>query len=179
MPVQRLSAEQWELLRSARLSALAESPDSFGGDLAEEAGWPEARWRELLVSDEWGVLTESNTVVGLANVRPALDADDADCWIRSWWIAPERRGAGLSAELLAWVDDRCREHEWARQGLGVWCDNRRARALFARLGFVEVGGEQRSRAWGDRCYVRMIRVIGPEPADNPDARGQAWESEPR
>lgn len=168
--VRTLGADDWHILRQARLDALRSDPAAFGGDLALELARGPEDWQALTMSEVWAVAVEDAQVVGLVSLRAAPDADDADCWIRSWWVAPQRRGLGVSSDLLAWVDAQCVEHLWPRQGLGVWCDNERGRALFTRLGFTQTGEEQRSEAWAGRCYVRMVRRVTPSTGSPDTAR---------
>ena len=157
--VRALSAADWADLRAARVAALTDSPESFGGDPDVEGAWPQARWVESLAEAGWGILEGSAGPVGLVGVRPASDVDDCDCWISSWWVAPQARGAGASDALLAWVDDRCRREGWRRQGLGVWAENLRAQAAFVRLGFAVDGGPRASTHFPGRRYVRMLRMV--------------------
>ena len=160
--VRALTASDWELLRSARVAALTDSPESFGGDPDEEAAWPRERWTDSLVEARWGIATEPSGPIALLGVRPAADAYDCDCWISSWWVAPSARGQGASDALLEWVDELCLTQGWQRQGLGVWAENQRAQAAFARLGFVVDGDPRPSTHFPGRWYVRMLRSV-PEP----------------
>lgn len=157
-----LAPADWSRLRSARLAALADSPQSFGAALADEEAWPAERWMQSLREARWAVVEESDGPIGLVVVRAATDVPDSDCWISSWWVAPSHRGAGVSDGLLDWLDRICRGQGWTRQGLGVWAENTRAQRAFARLGFVRHGGPRASTHFPGRRYVRMLRTVPTE-----------------
>lgn len=54
-------------------------------------------------------------------------------------VAPGRQGQGLGQHLIDWLLQRCREQHLASLWLEVRAGNRRARELYSRRGFVEVG----------------------------------------
>ena len=159
--VRGLGPADWSILRQARLAALTDSQESFGSNLAEEAAWEPERWLESLREARWAVVEKAASPVALVGVRPAADVPDCDCWISSWWVAPEWRGAGASDALLGWVDTLCRAQAWVQQGLGVWVENDRAQRAFARLGFHLEGGPRKSTHFPGRLYVRMLRTVPP------------------
>lgn len=159
---QRLSREDWRLLRAARIGALLDSPDSFGETAAEATCRLQADWQSELDEVTWVVMGE---VAAMAAIRPALEVSDADAWIGGWWVAPDARGTGINRELLDALDAICAERAWRRQGLGVWSSNARALAAFSRLGFTSAGAPQPSARYGGRPYVRMLRTVAGPASD--------------
>ena len=157
--VRALAATDWADLRAARVAALVDSPDSFGGDPDAEAAWPRERWITSLHEASWAVIDGADGALGLVGVRAAQDVDDCDCWISSWWVAPQVRGSGATESLLDWVDALSHREGWHRQGLGVWVENTAARKAFARLGFEQDGADRPSRHFPGRRYVRMLRAL--------------------
>lgn len=157
--VRALTSADWAALRAARVAALEDSPESFGGDPGVEAAWAADHWIHSLAEASWAVIEAPAGPLGLIGVRPAADVDDCDCWISSWWVAPSARGAGAVEALLAWADARCAGRGWRRQGLGVWVENARAQRAFARLGFAADGGPRQSTHFPGRRYVRMLRAV--------------------
>ena len=157
--VRALTSADWADLRAARVAALEDSPESFGGDARVEAAQAESVWVDSLTEASWAVIDGPAGPMGLIGVRAARDVEDCDCWISSWWVAPSARGAGAVEALLAWADARCAGRGWRRQGLGVWVENERAQRAFARLGFAADGGPRASTHFPGRRYVRMLRAV--------------------
>jgi GNAT superfamily N-acetyltransferase len=79
-------------------------------------------------------------IVGVATVAPEghpADPRPGDWRLRGMATAPEARGRGVGAALLA----ACVEHARARGGRRVWCNARvTAEGFYLRAGFVPEGG---------------------------------------
>lgn len=157
--VRALTSADWADLRAARVAALEDSPESFGGDARVEAAQAERVWVDSLTEASWAVIDGPAGPMGLIGVRAARDVEDCDCWISSWWVAPQVRGSGATESLLDWVDALSHREGWHRQGLGVWVENTAARKAFARLGFEQDGVDRPSRHFRGRRYVRMLRAL--------------------
>ncbi len=80
------------------------------------------------------------TIVGVATVAPEghpADPRPGDWRLRGMATAPEARGRGLGAALLA----ACLDHARAHGGARVWCNARvTAEGFYLRAGFVPEGG---------------------------------------
>ena len=59
--------------------------------------------------------------------------------LRQFYVLAPWHGAGIAAELMAWVIATARERGAADLFLSVFIDNHRARRFYARYGFEEVG----------------------------------------
>jgi ribosomal protein S18 acetylase RimI-like enzyme len=135
--VRRLAEADWALARDLRLCALADAPDAFAATLADERGFPEARWRGRLARED------AATFVALHADRPSGivvgGPFDDGAGLFSLWVAPAARGHGLGAALvravIAWAG--ARGH--GRVLLDVGDDNAPAVALYAALGFQPTG----------------------------------------
>ncbi len=156
-----LAPDEWERLRAARLAALSDAPERFSESVAEASARDESSWRSTLERSRWVTAQDEAEIVGIASVWSADPDDEVDAWIGGWWTAPAWRGRGVARALLGGIDTVFRDAGWRRQGLGVWCENAQGRAVFARLGFVETGGEQMSQRFPGRCYVLMERTLPP------------------
>lgn len=60
------------------------------------------------------------------------------CQVAGVWLRPDLRGRGLSAPAMATVVELCRE-EWEHVSLYVNDYNTRARGLYRKVGFEEIG----------------------------------------
>ena len=59
--------------------------------------------------------------------------------LRQFYVLAPWHGAGIAAELMAWVIATARERGAADLFLSVFINNHRARRFYARYGFEEVG----------------------------------------
>ena len=57
-------------------------------------------------------------------------------------VAEERRGAGIGTQLLRLAEQRCLARGHHSLGLAVDIENLRAQALYARLGYHDLGAQQ-------------------------------------
>jgi len=76
-------------------------------------------------------------------------------------VAASARGAGVGRALLEALEEWARAHEIDRIALGVFPDNRRARALYESLGYDEEGVERAGVRFpeGDKDIVRMSKRL--------------------
>jgi GNAT superfamily N-acetyltransferase len=137
--VRRLGVEAWATLRGVRLDALREAPGSFGPSLDEEAALDEAAWRQRLGEQPWFAAFDGARAVGVAAGGQLREPDPDVRTLRGLWVAPPHRGDGTAGAL---VDAVVR---WARDDgattLSLWATESsvRARAFYARYGFVPTG----------------------------------------
>jgi ribosomal protein S18 acetylase RimI-like enzyme len=142
--VRRLAAREWQTYRELRLRALAESPDAFRSTLEEEAGYPEARWRERLAADADSgsalplVGELGRAPVGLAWGRIEPFVPDV-AHVYQMWVAPEARGGGIGRMLLDAIVEWARASTARSVSLGVTCGDTPANRLYRAAGFVPVG----------------------------------------
>jgi [ribosomal protein S18]-alanine N-acetyltransferase len=101
------------------------TPDMFTTDLSE----PGARSRYLVAVDE-GVL------IGYAGM---LFTGGPEADVLTLAVSPVRWGGGIGTALLEALLDQARERACSEVFLEVRADNPRARGLYLRHGFVEVG----------------------------------------
>ncbi|ABD10050.1 acetyltransferase [Frankia casuarinae] len=173
----RIGPDEGMLLRRLRLAALTDAPSAFWQTLAEASALPAEEWDAraragayssadlvaiVAVAGEAAGMVQGFTPVG----RP---------WLRelgAMWVAPEARGTGAADTLLATAID------WARQAgaeavkLWVVPGNRPARRLYARHGFLVLGGPK--PVTDDptvKVFVPMLLPLyparPPPPADSP------------
>jgi len=136
--VNRLTSDDWRLLREVRLAALADAPYAYGSTLAAEREFTERTWRDRFERDGClnAVAMVDDEPAGLIGAFPR---DGATAMLVAMWAHPEYRGRGIAAalvtDLLAWA----RENGWSRVELRVADGNDAARKLFVRHGFASTG----------------------------------------
>jgi ribosomal protein S18 acetylase RimI-like enzyme len=106
----------------------------------------------------WGGLWRS-LALGLLG----REVDNARFLIDGLCVAPAARGQGVGSRLLAEVSALARARAYGEVRLDVVDSNRRARALYERLGFVAVRTERLGllrHLFGFRAATTMVRPVG-------------------
>ncbi len=157
--MRQLTPEDWQLLRSIRLRALADAPDAFGSTLGREELFEEADWRARLAAHHGPVLlaTDGHTLAGI--VRSFTDGSERTVVnLVGMWVAPEHRGSGVGSRLLDAFVDSTRSEGRIAVRLTVVESNEPARRLYGRHGFVETG-ETESHPKGGAVELVMVRYL--------------------
>ncbi|MDM4764202.1 GNAT family N-acetyltransferase [Galbitalea sp. SE-J8] len=140
--IRAIGAEDWAAYRDARLRMLAEVPIAFTDTLERARQRGQRAWRERvpLAGGVRFAAIDDGAWVGTMGVLRAVSGRERVATLVGVWVAPERRGSahGVTDALFAAVED------WAVRlspvlTLFVHEDNARARAAYARRGFVETG----------------------------------------
>lgn len=139
--VREIGPEDWQIWRMLRLRALREDPDAFASTLAatleRDAQDGEAYWHGYFTRPGSALIAEVDGVpVGMARVV----VEDGPAHLYSMWVAPEARGRGVGALLIATgVEWLAAHHPGRALRLEVVETNLPARRLYSRCGFVVVG----------------------------------------
>ena len=162
--IRHCSPNEWPAYRALRLRALEDAPDAFGSTLADESPRPPEEWAARLTRaatsgiDHPLVAHVAGQPAGLAWAK--VDADDpALVNLFQMWVAPEARGQGVAAGLLAEAVRWARARGATAMQLGVNCANDGAVRLYARAGFVATGWQEPMRPGSDQIEQRMRLVI--------------------
>ena len=139
--VRRITVEDWEQVRALRLEALADTPIAYLETVEDARAKDDASLRARAARGAPG--GDSFQVLALAGERPVGTSvsftSDERAWLAAVYVSPAFRRTGLLARLVepcaAWARDQGRDELL----LEVHEDNPRARAAYARLGFVETG----------------------------------------
>jgi GNAT superfamily N-acetyltransferase len=150
--LQTLSAGHWEVLRNIRLRALADSPDAFGGTLAQSLGQPESFWRGRAGGEgPTVVVLAGDAAVAMGGVHlPA--SGRAAVW--GMWTDPQARGRGLGGQVLDHLLTWCRERALVVE-LQVVEGNPVARRLYTGRGFRPTGQRELLRE-GSSTYAEVL-----------------------
>ena len=101
-------------------------------------------WRSELSDERFAFrVTEADGhVVGYVKLGPPalpVEAKDASVELRQLYLLKQWHGVGIAKTLMDWAIDEARARGGAELYLTVYTDNERARRLYERYGFVEVG----------------------------------------
>ncbi|RDI50082.1 GNAT family N-acetyltransferase [Nocardia mexicana] len=156
MIVRQVGTEEWQVVRAARLGALAGSaPGTFATSYDEAAQWDERRWRMWAGGRTLFVAEAESEVLGCAG---GLLEDDLAVLV-SMFVAAAARGTGTSDRLIETVADWARDGGHADLRLWVLDGNTPAEKLYRRRGFVATG-QRRPNAPGDpRIEYEMARAL--------------------
>jgi GNAT superfamily N-acetyltransferase len=132
----------WREYRALRMEMIADTPMAFGESLEmvtarDERGWRERAGNNSETSIRLAAITAEGTWVG--SMGAYVDRVDGLTLV-GVYVAPRHRGdqAGVTSALIDAVED------WARERadqirLDVHESNSRARAAYAKRGYVETG----------------------------------------
>lgn len=136
MIVRPLSASEWQLKRDLRLTALRDSPKSFGSSYDREVNRSEADWRDWPRDGVYfGVFDDYQVAFGIAGGW-VEEAQPDVVHLISMWVAPVARGAGVAGRLTAAVVAWAQERSAARVELEVAAGNEVALRVYLRSGFI-------------------------------------------
>jgi GNAT superfamily N-acetyltransferase len=162
--VRRFASHEWTTYRDLRLRSLADSPDAFGGTLAQAQGLTDEEWAERLARGVASPLDEpllarlGGVPVGLAwgRIEPT---ERGTARLYQVWVAASARRHGLGRMLVQAAI------AWATQvgarvlTLGVTCDTPAMR-LYGSEGFVPHGEPGPIRPGATRLGQEMRRELG-------------------
>ena len=154
--VRAISADDWPLFRDLSLRALADSPDAFRRTFAEVQALPEDFWLQQ-ADGSAPILVVLEDGRGVAMVAVSTPPESAIAYVWGMWTAPEARGRGYAAGLLADLVSWCRD-----RGLGVRLHvtegNQAARRLYTAHGFESTGVWEPLRE-GSALRVEELQLV--------------------
>lgn len=152
-----LTSDDWPRWRSARRAALGEAPEAFGSTLAEwsDDGDKEERWRGRLDAVPLNILAcRDDRVAGMVS---GTEPQNEEVELISMWVDPDERGRGVGDALIVAVLDWAGEQGAQAVSLNVRETNERAKRLYERHGFVDVGpGSEPEDPYPERRMIRSL-----------------------
>lgn len=138
--IRRIEEHDWERLRDARLRALASDPDAFLQTFEQAQTFPDEHWQERArpSNDQVTFVHESSDAFDGMVTAFVTDEEPGTSHLVGMWVAPELRGSGVAAELVACIVAWSRECALERVILSVEGSNMRAAGLYEKCGFVEL-----------------------------------------
>ena len=139
--VRPLGEEDWQELRAIRLEALAESPDAFAANLAEEEAYDEDFWKLRLRRSTRLVAEAGGARVGVVSLGEGGESGEskgdggAVAEIFGLWVRPDARGTGVATKLVEASASRASQDGRTHVAYWVGTDNGRAVAFASGIGF--------------------------------------------
>ena len=164
LEIKPILPEDWSVLKSVRLRALADAPGAFGTTWAEASAYSEEEWQARArrfseLPPAIGCLAFVGGVpCGMACAFPSEEHRQT-AGLTSFWAAPEARGQGVGDALAAFVA------QWATaQGISVLEadvveDNGRAIAFYKRMGFAETGQSEPFRGDPSKRIIGLAKKL--------------------
>lgn len=151
-----LAENNWQRLRSIRLTALETDPAAFLARHETELAYPEPRWREEFSRGEWYVMGgASGRDVGLVGATSGDDLPLHERDLEFLWVAPDSRRAGGATLLLRTVLDRLRDSGVRTVWLWILNGNDPALRLYQQFGFQSTNQRQALPKQPTRYEERM------------------------
>ena len=167
--VREIMADDWELMRDVRLSALAEAPYAFGSTAKriKFQGLPASICWVAFGEPQWRGRINERSVSYLAQARPdeepaglaGVYVEDGTADLVSMWVRPGCRGQGVGEALVEAAASWARGRGFCTLFLWVTESNPAAMRLYERCGFA-VTGEQQPLPWDPAvAEIRMSRPL--------------------
>jgi GNAT superfamily N-acetyltransferase len=137
--VRSLSADDWQIVKAARLRALRHDPHAFTSNFERESSFDEPTWRQRCTTCQWFVATEDNEPVGIAGGVNGWSGDPSQRELVGMWVAPSHRRQGVALALLHRVAAWAKSEGASTLSLGVLEDNHGARATYLGMGLRPTG----------------------------------------
>lgn len=96
--VRTLGVDDWEEFRTARLTALHDSPEAFVASHDEEEREPEDFWRARMTRSRRLLAERDGKTVGVVSVGSTDDDHVAELF--GLWVTPEQRSRGVATALV-------------------------------------------------------------------------------
>jgi len=147
--ITRFTPQQWLVYRALRLGSLAEAPDAFGAQLAEQQDWPDTLWKMRL---EAGIFSDdalpllarcdggpAGLIWGKVEGAASSASHLPDVHVYQVWVAPAYRGRSVGKALLDAVIAWARSKHARAIHLSVALTATSATRLYLRAGFIAIG----------------------------------------
>jgi ribosomal protein S18 acetylase RimI-like enzyme len=147
MTIRKLSKNDANVFRAMRVEMCERHPEAFGQTPEEVLKMSDEKFLDWFApSDTFpekfvAGMFDGSTLIGTAGFRREESIKERHFgFIWTVYLRSEYRGKGLSKQIMQWVIDRCREMDGLEMVvLTVAATQVNARALYRRLGFVQVG----------------------------------------
>jgi GNAT superfamily N-acetyltransferase len=158
--VRKAVPDDWTALRDIRLAALEDAPDAFGSTYAEQAKFTEEDWLRRIAGGSTFLAFLDGDDSRPAGLSGGYRDDDGSYHLVSMWVHPRGRGHGVGAALIEAVVGWARTQPGAT-ALCLWVteDNKHARRLYERCGFVPAGKRQPLPSNPAREEIAMSRTL--------------------
>ena len=132
--VRVLEESEWALYRDVRLRALAESPESFTTNLADEADRDEQFWRERITRSHRLLAERGSVPQGIVSLGQ-YEPDPSAAEVFGLYVIPDARGTGVSWRLVEAAAALAIQQGYVQLYYWVGTDNARAVGFAKNFGF--------------------------------------------
>lgn len=152
--VRRIKSDEWAQQRDIRIRMLTQAPESFGSTAEEASVFEDEDWQAWAKARSEGsdqamfVAIAGGDWIGCAMGSRADHAEDS-AWVSAMWVDHEWRSQRIAVELLESVRTWAISAGYGKLELKVAESNQRARQLYERFGFKDMGersGMKRDRS---------------------------------
>jgi ribosomal protein S18 acetylase RimI-like enzyme len=157
--VREITADDWELMRDVRLSALAEAPAAFGSTYAREIAFTEERWRDRVSERSVTFFAHDDPAVAAPAGLAGVYVEDGAADLVSMWVRPSSRGRHVGEALVEAAASWAKARDFAALFLWVTEPNAGARRLYERCGFTATGERQPHPSDPALTEIRMGRPL--------------------
>jgi ribosomal protein S18 acetylase RimI-like enzyme len=158
--VREITADDWELMRDVRLSALAEAPQAFGSTYAREVAFGEPQWRGRISDRSVTFFAHDDDPAGSAPVGlVGVYVEDGVADLVSMWVSPSARGRRVGEALVEAAARWAVARDFSELFLWVTEPNTSARRLYERCGFTATGEHAPLPSDPALTEIRMSRAL--------------------
>ena len=175
-------ADEWQVLKHLRISALTRDPKAFGPTADEALTFDDAYWQRFATyfASQWRQLFIAVTPPDLIEAHrsdneirfddfygliSAVVDREGTGHLGAFWVDPRTRGTGLGAKLfdaaLDWLES---DLHCPRIELSVTEGNDQAEAMYRRRGFSRGGKFEPLREGSTLRNVHMMKTLGQPPS---------------
>jgi len=137
--LQRLTPEDWRVIRDVRLRSLADAPQAFTSSVERESQFDEETWRDRTTTCQWFVANDHGEIVGVAGGLDGWSGEPSKLELVGMWVAPSHRGQGIARRLLHCVALWARSEGATTLSLGVREGNEAAHLAYDSMGLRSTG----------------------------------------
>jgi GNAT superfamily N-acetyltransferase len=157
--VRRLGEDEWEQYKTARLSALEDSPEAFVATVEEERSYDEEFWRTRLRRSQRLLAEVDGQTVGVLSVGQAQEGNDRVAELFGLWVTPAARGTGVATQLVQAAADEALSQGRTHLAYWVGSDNGRAVAFASGCGFRPTDSRRPMRVQQDEEQDEIAMVL--------------------
>jgi GNAT superfamily N-acetyltransferase len=165
--IRRIKPHEGEVLRTARLLALADAPYAFADTVEQARQMPDSRWQQRAQAGSEGTEVASmlafdhDAVIGMATgLRDPMNRTMT--YLVGMWVAPVWRGTDVAASLVDSVISWAKELGAEAILLGVRQGNDRAVSFYRKMGFESYQGTMPDHPAIGSCELVFGRRISRE-----------------
>ena len=143
--ITQLSPDQWQEYCDLRLLAIKTDPFAFSKSYEDELALTEQQWRSF-INNMWFALSDGQIIGMIGLDRTGGEPAKHNAFLISFWIKPEFRGKGIAKQMVAFLQDYCRNNGIRNLELQVTVTQKEAIALYEKMGFKKIATLKRRYA---------------------------------